>query len=109
MENLTPRTDNDKLMAALCYFLSPIVGLVLYLTSARENAYLRYHAEQSIVLGLAMIVIWIIGPFLLCIPLFIPVVVQLYYTYKGYTTPVFTIPVVTDLTKSLFKDFPGQP
>ena len=109
MEHLRPETETDRLLAALCYFLAPIVGLALYLTSARTNAYLRYHAQQSIVLGIGLIVLYTVTMpvFFLCLPVLIPLAVHLYYTYKGYTTPVFTIPVVTDLTKRFFPDFPG--
>jgi uncharacterized membrane protein len=106
VENLAPETDNDKLLAALSYFLAPWVGLVLFLTSSRAKPYLRYHAEQSMVLGIVAYVL-IALLWWTCILLIIPVAALLYYTYLAYTKPVFTIPVITDLTKRVFSDFPG--
>jgi uncharacterized membrane protein len=109
MPTLAPKTDNDRVLAALCYFLAPLVGIALYFTASRQDPYLRYHIEQSIVLGAGVFVLYLVALplFFLCVPVLVPVAIQLYYTYKAYTTPVFTIPYLTDFTKRLFKDFPG--
>jgi uncharacterized membrane protein len=110
MPNLAPQTDNDRVLAALCYFLAPLVGIVLYFTPSRQNPYLRYHLEQSIVLGVGVFALYLVAYpllFLLCLPILVPIAIQLYYTYKAYTTPVFTIPYLTDLARRVFNDFPG--
>lgn len=109
MDQLRPQSDNDRLLAALCYFVPVLPGLALFLTPSRANPYLRFHALQSIVLGLGLLALYALTfpPSLLCcFPILIPVGIQLYYTYKAYTAPVFTIPVVTDLTRRLFPDVP---
>ena len=109
MDELRPQSETDRLMAALCYFVPVLVGLALYLTPSRTNPYIRYHAQQSIVLGAALLLLYLLTApiFFLCIPILIPLGIHLYYTYKAYTTPVFAIPYITDLTKRLFPDFPG--
>jgi len=42
----------------------------------------------------------------LCLPIAIPLGLQLSFAHRAHTTPVFTIPDVTDLAKRLFPDFP---
>ena len=109
-QDLQPQEDNDKIMAALCYFLIVIMSVVILATDMKNKPFLKYHAYQSLTLGIALFVIYtilgitVVG---LCLsPLLL--LVQLWYTYQAYTKGVFTIPVVTDLTAKLFKDFPGQ-
>ena len=108
MDDLRPQSENDRLLAALCYFVPVLPGLALFLTPSRANPYLRYHAEQSIVLGAALILLYALTLplFFLCLPVLIPLGLHLSFTYKAATTPVFTIPYVTDLAKRLFPDFP---
>ena len=108
MPDLTPRSESDKLLAALCYFVPVLPGLALFLTPSRANPYLRYHAEQSIVLGAGVILLYALTLpiFFLCLPVLVPLGLQLYFAFKAATTPVFTIPYVTDLAQRLFPDFP---
>jgi uncharacterized membrane protein len=101
--------DNDKLMAALSYFFAPIVGvIVLLVESMKSRPYQKYHALQSIGLGVAE---WVVSIVLcicvtllsfvgigLCLTplLFVPFLASLYYAFVAYTKPsYFEIPVVT--------------
>ena len=108
-QNLQPQEDNDKIMAALCYFLIVIMSVIILATDMKNKPFLKYHAYQSLTLGIALFVLYIVLSITvigLCVaPLLF--LVQLWYTYQAYSKGVFTIPVVTDLTAKLFKDFPG--
>ena len=110
-QDLRPQEDNDKIMAALSYILIVIMSVVILATDMKNKPFLKYHAYQSLTLGIALFVLYVILSITvvgLCVaPLLF--LVQLWYGYQAYTKGVFTIPVVTDLTGKLFKDFPGQP
>ena len=109
-QDLRPQEDNDKIMAALSYILIVIMSVVILATDMKNKPFLKYHAYQSLTLGIALFVLYVILSITvvgLCVaPLLF--LVQLWYGYQAYTKGVFTIPVVTDLTGKLFKDFPGQ-
>ncbi len=109
-QDLQPQEDNDKIMAALSYVLIVIMSVVILATDMKNKPFLKYHAYQSLTLGIALFVLYVILSITvvgLCVaPLLF--LVQLWYGYQAYTKGVFTIPVVTDLTGKLFKDFPGQ-
>src|SRR5919199_2378837 len=109
-QDLQPQEDNDKIMAALSYILIVIMSVVILATDMKNKPFLKYHAYQSLTLGIALFVVYIILSITvvgLCVaPLLF--LVQLWYGYQAYTKGIFTIPVVTDLTAKLFKDFPGQ-
>ncbi|MBU0591873.1 DUF4870 domain-containing protein [Candidatus Micrarchaeota archaeon] len=52
-------TDDSKLFGALAYLLTFITGIVMLFVK-KEDAYVKFHAMQSILLGVAMIVVNII-------------------------------------------------
>jgi uncharacterized membrane protein len=109
-QDLQPQDDNDKIMAALSYILIVIMSVIILATDMKNKPFLKYHAYQSLTLGIALFVLYVILSITvvgLCVaPLLF--LVQLWYGYQAYTKGIFTIPVVTDLTAKLFKDFPGQ-
>lgn len=49
---------DPKLAGLLCYILSPITGLIFYLVEKSHDV-VRFHAAQSIVFGVASIVLWV--------------------------------------------------
>lgn len=106
--DVQPQEDNDKIIAALSYIFVVLVSIVILVTDMKNKPFLKYHAYQSLVFGIA---IWILPAVLsfvfigLClIP--IALVAQFYYAYLAYTKGIFTIPLITDLTGKIFKDFP---
>ncbi len=109
-------SDNDKLMAALSYLLTPLIGIVVLLVeSMKARPYQKYHAVQSLGLfagiivfeflacilyvactaltaGIAGICLWVI--------FFLPYIPAIYYTYLAYAKPsYFEIPVVGPFMK----------
>jgi uncharacterized membrane protein len=108
-QSLQPQEDNDKIMAALCYILPILMSVIILVTDMKNKPFLKYHAYQSLVLGVALWVVYIvlgITVFGLCL-LPIPFVLQIYYAYLAYSKGIFTIPLVTNLTAQFFKDFPS--
>ena len=107
---IEPQEDSDKIVAAISYIFTPIVSVIILVTDMKNKAFLKYHAYQSLVLGIALFIIYSILAFTifgLCLAplLFIG---QLYYAYLAYSRGIFTISLITDLTKNVFKDFPGS-
>lgn len=109
--------DNDKLMAALSYFLTPIVGIIVLLVDTmKARPYQRYHAIQSIGLFVAELIFYVLAcvvtavcgailtatviltPLTICLPLlfFLPIIPNIYYAYLAYTKPgYFEIPTLS--------------
>lgn len=108
-QGLQPQEDNDKILAALAYIFAPIISIIILVTDMKNKPFLKYHAYQSLVVGIALVVLYtilgitIVG--LCAAPLLI--VAQFYFAYQAYAKGIFTIPVVTDLTAKFFSDFPG--
>ncbi|MDE3091487.1 MAG: DUF4870 domain-containing protein, partial [Chloroflexota bacterium] len=108
----TDLTDNDKLMAALSYFLTPIVPvIVLLVESMKARPYQKYHAIQSLGLFVAFMVYSVIACIVyfactivtagilgicLWVIFFVPYIPIIYYTIIAYTRgQYFEIPVIT--------------
>ncbi len=109
--------DNDKLIAALSYFLTPIVGIIVLLVDTmKARPYQRYHAIQSIGLFVAELIFYVLAcivttvcggilaatvvlsPVAVCLPLlfFLPIIPNIYYAYLAYAKPsYFEIPTLT--------------
>ena len=93
-------TSDDKLWAALAYVFSPIVPIILLLMEEKKNRpFLRYHAVQSLAIG---IVLMIVVPIIAVLTLGCGGVlwfVMYYWAYKAYQGEMVTIPIVTDFIK----------
>ena len=95
-----PATDNQKTMGALSYVLSVITGIVVLLM-AKDDKFLKFHGWQSIVFGLILTIISLIGS-IICIGPIISLLGWLYTLYGAYliyTGKEFEIPVIADLVK----------
>ncbi|HHX65538.1 MAG TPA: DUF4870 domain-containing protein [Chloroflexi bacterium] len=104
-------SSNEKLLAALCYPLFPIISIfILLVEEHKNNAYERYHALQALGAG---IVVWVLVTILstilgitvilaLCVPFlwilgFVPL---LYWGYQAYQGKEFEVPFVTKFMKN---------
>jgi uncharacterized protein len=93
-------SSDDKLWSALSYVFSPIVPIIMLLLEEKKaRPYIKFHAVQSLVVGIVfIIVVPIIAVFTLgcgAIVWFI----MFYWAYRAYQGQMFNIPVVTDLIK----------
>ena len=91
--------DNDKLMAALAYLLSPLVPIIiLVVDSMKVRPYQKYHAIQALGVGVIVVIlsvllsITVVGCCLVVV-LYIPII---YYTYVAYQGSYFEIPFITN-------------
>jgi uncharacterized protein len=95
-------TSDDKLWSALAYVFAPLVSIILLLMEDKKNRpFVRYHAYQSLVLGIAMIVVVVILsliPVIGCITPFLWIL-MLYFAYKAYQGEYLRVPFVTDFMK----------
>ncbi|MDD5317853.1 MAG: hypothetical protein PHF51_03940 [Candidatus ainarchaeum sp.] len=80
-------TGNNRTMMLVAYILTWLTGLIVYLTAGKEDEEVRFHALQAILLGVAMVALWIVGiitlvGWVITIPL--DIVLLLYGWYAGY-------------------------
>ena len=59
-ETATSNSMSPNVMAALSYVVSPITGVLVYMME-KDNKFVRFHAMQSILFGIATFVAWTIA------------------------------------------------
>lgn len=106
-----PQEDNDKLIGALSYVFWILVGIIILVTDMKNKPILKFHAYQSITLGLVLMVLWIIASALSIVIIgfcLMPVLflIPFYPAYLAYSKGPFRLPMITDLTYNIFKDCP---
>lgn len=93
---------DENIAGMLCYFF--IVGLI-FLFVEKENYFIRFHALQSVFLGIALIIIGMVLPFIpiigwilsiLWAPLILALVVFL--MYQAYNGKYYKLPFIGDIT-----------
>lgn len=94
-------TDDDKLWAALAYVFTPLVGIIaLLMEDKKARPFIKFHAVQSIAVGVALVVIL---PIIATITFGCGAVlgfITLYWAYKAYQGEYVEIPVITNFIKS---------
>ncbi|MCP4653264.1 MAG: DUF4870 domain-containing protein [Candidatus Omnitrophica bacterium] len=104
MEKKDLGTSSTKLepnvAAVLCYVAGWITGLIFVLVE-KENKFVRFHAMQSLILSVSVIILSLIPilnllVIILAIPLFILWIVLMVKAYKGEQ---FKLPVIGDLAE----------
>jgi uncharacterized membrane protein len=106
-------SDNDRIMAALAYFLWFIGAAIILLSKdMKDQAYMRYHAIQGLGLSvvataysvIAIIVALVMSIVGVCCCFWVLVlpgpVVTIYYAYRAYQGEYFKIPVLTNIMVS---------
>lgn len=95
-------TQDDKLIAALCYVFSPLVPIiVMFLDDKKERPFIKAHLMQSLIAGIAIFILTMVLtviPFVGCISPFLWLI-MLYYAYKAFQGEVFEIPVISGFIK----------
>jgi uncharacterized membrane protein len=95
-------TSDDRLWSALAYVFSPLVSIILLLMEDKKaRPFVRYHAYQSLVLGIAVWILVVILSFIPVIGCITPFlwILMLYFAYKAYQGEYFTVPVITEFVK----------
>jgi len=95
-------TQDDKLIAALCYVFSPLVPIIImFLDDKKERPFIKAHYMLALVTGIALMVLTFILaaiPVLGCISPFLWLV-MLYYAYKAFQGEIFEVPVISGFLK----------
>ena len=105
----TGANDDERMKGALAYILSWLTGIIV-LVIAGDSKFLKFHAWQSIVVGLIVTIISFVLSFtiiLSCISFILCLALWIYTWYGAYlvyTGKPFRIPVVADFVeKNLVK------
>ncbi|MDP3742164.1 MAG: DUF4870 domain-containing protein [Candidatus Micrarchaeota archaeon] len=108
-------SNDSNLMGALAYILMPLTGVLMYFVKP-DDKYVRYHAVQSIILGIVLFVVGmllnvaagvlgatipllglVIGLLVGGVWLLIEAIIWLYCMWKAYSGEKFRLPVISDL------------
>lgn len=94
----TDISSDDKLWALLAYIFTPLVPLIILLLEEKKNRpFLRYHAIQSLVLGVVMMVSYVLIITFCLSPLYLVLVI--YLGIQAYNGEYVVIPILTDFCK----------
>ena len=91
-------TSDDKLWAALSYipYINPIISIiVLLMEDKKSRPFIKYHAVQSIVMG---VLAYLLTP--LCGIGILVALYMLYLAYDAYQGNRTVVPVVSDFIKN---------
>ena len=96
-------TDNDKLMAALSYPISIIVSVIILVSqSNKTRPFQKFHAIQSLIFWLVVIVIGTVLSFVVigvfCFP--IAWLASLFLAYKAYSGEYYELPVIANFMRN---------
>lgn len=101
MMNESEITSDDRLFAALAYFFSPIVPiLILIMPDKKDRPFIRAHNAQALIIG---ILLWIIIPPIALFTLgcgSLIWLVMFYWAYQAYQGNIVNMPVISDFVKS---------
>jgi uncharacterized membrane protein len=95
-------TDDDKLWALLSWLFWPIAIIVLLLEDKKQRPFIKYHAVQSLVLGVIATIISVVLSFIIigCVVAVAWGIYVIYLAIKAYQGEWVTIPLITDFCKN---------
>jgi uncharacterized membrane protein len=120
-------TGLDANVAAALAYLFPPVGGVVFFVLEKENRFVRFHAAQAIVVGIAMFAVWIaffaLSAILRVIPILGPLfsgllwaaialggfALWLLLTFRAYLGQEWEVPIAGDYARRLIAAPAGQP
>jgi len=95
-------TDDDKLWALLSWLFWPIAIIVLLMEDKKQRPFIKYHAVQSLVLGVIAGILTGVLSFIIvgCFVGFAWLVYVIYLAIKAYQGEWVTVPFLTDFCKN---------
>ncbi len=113
-----PQSDNDKLISAISYIFTPIVPIIVFVTTLKDSRFNRIHAYQGLVFfgaafayylvyGCGYFIVTSVVGLLACVlwvGFFVPLAVAIYLAYRVYTASQVEFPYLTQATSAVFKD-----
>lgn len=115
---IRPQSENDKLISAIGYIFTPIVPIIVLVTTLKDSRFNKVHAYQGLIffgIAFAYYILYSCAYFavtsvvsllgcVLWVGYFVPFVVALYLAFRVYTAQQVEFPLITQATASLFKD-----
>jgi uncharacterized membrane protein len=115
---VTPQSENDKLISAIGYVFTPLVPIIVLLTTLKDSRFNRIHAYQGLVFfgaafawyllySCAYFIMTSAAGLLACIMwvgFVVPFAVSLYLAFRVFTAGQVEFPYLTQATASVFKD-----
>ncbi len=100
-------SDEKNLLGALSYPIW-IIAILILVTDERKKDFSRYHAYQALFFNIVSWTVLVAFSFVLIGYFLFPIwlAITCIYAYKTYQGEVFSIPVVTNLTKKFAPDLP---
>jgi len=96
--------SQENLLGALCYFLGWVTGVILWFSVPKSKKFIRFHAMQSIVVSVVIMVIlivlaWIpiIGWIISGLVGLLAFVLWIVLMVKAYQGQMYKLPVIGDL------------
>ena len=96
-----------NIAAALSYIISPFTGIVFFIVE-KDDKFVRFHAFQSILFGIASYIIWFITTSLMAllvgfvlVPL-VSIAMFIFYAllmWKAYNNEMYELPVLGKIAK----------
>jgi len=99
----------ENVEGALCYLLGPITG-ILFLVLEKESDFVKFHAMQSTVTSISLMVMSMVLTFIPCIGILFSILIFLgglllwiLGMYKAYQGERYKFPIFGDITEDLLK------
>ena len=96
--------SQENFLGALCYFLGWVTGVILWFSIAKSKKFIRFHAMQSIIFSVVLMVIFfvlawvsIIGWIISGIVGLLAFVLWIFLMIKAYQGQMYKLPVIGDL------------
>ncbi len=95
-------TSDDKLWAALGYPIPIIPIIVLLMEDKKNRPFIRYHAVQSLILNVALLILGIVMSVTVILAICTPLLwlVTLWPAYEAYQGKYTELPVITNFMKN---------
>ena len=93
-------TSDDRLWAALAYFFSPLVPIIILLMpDKRDRPFIKAHNVQALIAGIVLIILVnVLGPITLCIG-YVLWFVMLIPAFKAYNGQLVEIPFISNFVR----------
>lgn len=115
-----PAVSNENILAAVAYFFAPVLAAIIYLIEKDKkdkSEYVLFHAKQGIVLGVALLLVWIVLSIIALIPIIgwifgflagtifmlVEIILWLFMAYKAYSGEKYKLPVINEYAEKYLK------
>ncbi len=90
---------NENIAGLLCYLLGWITGLVFFLIE-KDSKFVKFHALQSILMSIALIVVSIVLSFIPVVGNYISLlflILWIFMMFKAFQGQKFKLPIIGDI------------